>query len=396
MSAYGIHALIFGLPLLVGCGGGGSSGSSFFPIHGLNFGVYVDGQKPGDFISEDQIRTRMELVVPYTRWIRTHGSTHGVEEAGRIAHEMGLDAAIGAWLNGGDDDAQEINNLIAAGEADHVDLAIVGSEVLRINSLTPTQLISYIGQVRTALPGIPITTAETADELLEHEKVVAACDVVFFNHYPYWEGVPVEDAVEDFAQKYHELKIKYPEKEIIISEVGWPSCGNTVGGAVPSPENQRQFFREFVAWARKNGIKYFWFEAFNEAWKAEADPDFPQESCFGLFHIEITDVDLSSTPGSVRGRAWNVIPSRSRVAVYIYVPFWGWASKPFLSNRLTRIGDGGRWAASLPEPTDSDATKVRAYLVPDGYQPPGMNGGEPITDEIELLIHSYDMNEWEG
>ena len=105
-------------------------------------------------------------------------------------------------------------------------------------------------------------------------------------------------------------------------------------------------------------------------------------------------VDLSSTPGSVRGRAWNVNPSRSRVAVYIYVPGWGWASKPFLSNRLTRIGDDGGWAASLPEPTDSQATKVRAYLVPDGYLPPATNGGEEITDEIGLLIHSYDMEEW--
>ena len=149
------------------------------------------------------------------------------------------------------------------------------------------------------------------------------------------------------------------------------------------------------AWARANGVKYFWFAAFTEAWKAAADPDAPQESCFGVYPIEITDVDLSSPPGSVRGRAWNVVPSRSRVSVYIYVPGWGWASKPFLSNRLTRIGADGEWAVSLPEPTDSQATKVRAYLVPDGYLTPAMNGGEEITGEMELLIHSYDMDEWE-
>jgi exo-beta-1,3-glucanase (GH17 family) len=389
MSRYGMHALIFGILLLVGCDG------LFYPIHGLNLGVYVDGQEPGDSIPHGQLRARMELVLPYARWMRTHGSTNGLEEAGRIAHEIGLDAAIGAWLNGTVDDEQEIDNLIAAGEAGHVDLAIVGSEVLRIDSLTPAQLISYIGQVRAALPGIPITTAETADELLEHETVVEACDVVFFNHYPYWEGVPVEDAVEDFARKHDELKSKYPEKEIIVSEVGWPTCGNTVGEAIPSPKNQRRFFREFVAWARANDVRYFWFAAFSEAWKAEADPDAPQESCFGVFPIEITDVDLSSTPGRVRGRAWNVIPSRSRVAVYIFVPGWGWASKPFLSDRLTRIGANGGWAASLPEPTDSQATKARAYLVPNGYQPPETNGKDEIMDERELLIHSYDMEEWE-
>jgi hypothetical protein len=320
---------------------------------------------------------------------------NGLEAAGRIAHEMGLEAAIGAWLDGTANDEGEIQNLIAAGKAGHVDLAIIGSEVLRIDSLTATQLISYIERVRIALPGIPIATADTADELLKNEEVVEACDVIFFNHYPYWEGVPVEDAVEDFARKYDELESKYPDKEIIVSEVGWPTCGNTVGRAVPSPENQHRFFREFVAWARANGVKYFWFAAFSEAWKARYDPGAPQESCFGVYPIEITDVDLSSNPGSVRGRTWNIAPSRSRVAVYIYVPGWGWASKPFLSNRLTRIGDAGEWAVSLPEPTDSQATKARAYLVPDGYQPPGTNGGEEIADEMGLIMHSYDMDEWE-
>ena len=40
-------------------------------LHGLCFSPYMDGQSPGDVIDEEQIRQRMELIRPYTRWIRT-------------------------------------------------------------------------------------------------------------------------------------------------------------------------------------------------------------------------------------------------------------------------------------------------------------------------------------
>ena len=49
-------------------------------IHGLCFSPYVEGQKPGDFISESQIRRKLELIKPYTKWIRTFSCTDGNEQ----------------------------------------------------------------------------------------------------------------------------------------------------------------------------------------------------------------------------------------------------------------------------------------------------------------------------
>ena len=37
-------------------------------------------------------------IAPCIEWIRTFGSTHGLEHAGRIAHEFDLNSAVGAWL----------------------------------------------------------------------------------------------------------------------------------------------------------------------------------------------------------------------------------------------------------------------------------------------------------
>jgi len=46
-------------------------------MHGLCFSLYEDGQRPGDIITEDQVRRRMEIIKPYTKWIRSFSCTDG-------------------------------------------------------------------------------------------------------------------------------------------------------------------------------------------------------------------------------------------------------------------------------------------------------------------------------
>ena len=48
-------------------------------IHGLCFSPYEEGQQPGDIITEEQIRRRMEIIKPYTKWIRSFSCTDGNE-----------------------------------------------------------------------------------------------------------------------------------------------------------------------------------------------------------------------------------------------------------------------------------------------------------------------------
>lgn len=40
-------------------------------IHGFCFSIYEDGQKPGDIITEAQVRRRIEILKPHTQWIRS-------------------------------------------------------------------------------------------------------------------------------------------------------------------------------------------------------------------------------------------------------------------------------------------------------------------------------------
>ncbi|MDX5319824.1 MAG: glycosyl hydrolase, partial [Bacteroidota bacterium] len=67
-------------------------------IHGICFSLYEDGQQPGDIISEAQIRRRIEILAPYSSWIRSFSCTEGNEHIPEIAKEYGLKTMVGAWL----------------------------------------------------------------------------------------------------------------------------------------------------------------------------------------------------------------------------------------------------------------------------------------------------------
>ncbi|MDP5096343.1 MAG: glycosyl hydrolase, partial [Flavobacterium sp.] len=67
-------------------------------MHGLCFSLYEDGQNPGDIISEEQVRRRMEIIAPYTKWVRSFSCTEGNEFIPKIAKEYGIKTLVGAWL----------------------------------------------------------------------------------------------------------------------------------------------------------------------------------------------------------------------------------------------------------------------------------------------------------
>src|SRR5207248_3068479 len=67
-----------------------------------------------------------------------------------------------------------------------------------------------------------------------------------------------------------QLDAMYPLRglKVVIGETGWPSAGAPrAPGVVPSPDNQRRFFREFMAAACSNAVPFYYFSGFDEEWK---------------------------------------------------------------------------------------------------------------------------------
>ncbi len=263
-----------------------------YVLYGLDLGPYVAGggtvPRPPQPVTEARLRELIDVFAPHVRWLRTYTCASGIDKAGKIAHEKGLKAAMGAFLSSSAaTNTSEINALLAAAQAGYVDVAIVGSEVLERGDLTEAQLIGYIRQVKQALPGIPVTTADTFNQLLNHPNVLAEVDVIYVNYYPFFDpNVPLDVAVFVLNAWHNQLTAIAGGKEIIVSETGWPTCGANNGQAVPSFDNAAYYFLNFVSWARARNVNFFYFSAFDERWKGG------REACFGLW-----DETLQLKPG---------------------------------------------------------------------------------------------------
>ena len=238
-------------------------------LHGLCFSPYVEGQDAGDILSESQIRRRMEIIMPYTNWIRSFSCTEGNELIPKIAHDKGLKTMVGAWIsNDRKRNEREINTLVKLAKEGLVDIAAVGNEVLLRNELSEQELIQYIQKVRALLPkNIPVGYVDAYYHFMEKPAVADACDVILINCYPFWEGADNAHALNYMQHMYELTKQVANGKKIIITETGWPSKGQEVMEAKPSAENAMKYFIHAQQWTKGENIELFYFSSFDESWK---------------------------------------------------------------------------------------------------------------------------------
>jgi len=243
-------------------------------IHGISFSVYLENQKPGSQISEEQIRTRMKIIQPYVKWIRSFSCIDGNELIPGIAREHGLKTLVGAWL--GSDEAKnkkEIEGVINVGKAGRADIIAVGNEVLLRGDLSEEQIIEYIHRVKSEVPGVPVGYVDAYYEFTLHPRISDACDVILANCYPFWEGYPLEHSLLYLKDMYHRAVKAGNGKKVIVSETGWPNLGSAERGAVPSYENALKYFINAYQWAQEEEIDIFYFSSFDETWKIAAEGD---------------------------------------------------------------------------------------------------------------------------
>jgi cellulose synthase/poly-beta-1,6-N-acetylglucosamine synthase-like glycosyltransferase len=130
----------------------------------------------------------------------------------------------------------------------------------------------------------PVSTAEPWHVWLEHPELVEEVDFLAVHILPYWEGIPADSAVGYVVRRYEELRRAYPDKPIVIAEVGWPSKGRIRQGAVPSQANQAKFLRRFLAIAEREGYVYYVLEAFDQLWKRAIEGE--AGTYWGVYDVE--------------------------------------------------------------------------------------------------------------
>lgn len=241
-------------------------------VHGFCFSLYEEGQQPGDIISEAQIRRRIEILAPHTKWIRSFSCIEGNEWIPKVAKEYGLKTLVGAWLSDDHEkNREEIDALIELADEGFVDIASVGNEVLYRKDLNEDELLTYMKEVKTQLADIPVGYVDAYYEFVQRPQLADACDLILCNCYPYWEGTPFKYSFDHMRHMY-QLGIDAGKgKRIVITETGWPSKGEGLGGANPSHINAMKYFINTHLWAIENNIETFYFSSFDEAWKVGAE-----------------------------------------------------------------------------------------------------------------------------
>ena len=238
-------------------------------LYGLCFSAYTASQQAGDPLTTAQVRRRLAVVAPHTRWVRTFACTEGHELIPAEARTLGLKTLAGAWISGDRArNAREVAALIALAREGLVDACAVGNEVLLRGELSEAELLDLLAQVKAGVPeGMPVGCVDAYFQFLERPALTAACDLLLVNGYPFWEGAHIDEAAAYLRRMHGLVKAAGGDKPVIISETGWPSSGQVVGRAQPSVHNAMRYFTEVQQWGRSEGVKVFHFASFDEPWK---------------------------------------------------------------------------------------------------------------------------------
>jgi exo-beta-1,3-glucanase (GH17 family)/cellulose synthase/poly-beta-1,6-N-acetylglucosamine synthase-like glycosyltransferase len=243
-------------------------------IQGFAFSPYRAGEDQINhvFPTDAEIDADLKLLSGKTDSIRTYTMEGSLVDIPRLAAPYGMKVMLGAWVDSDQEKSEaQIHALIdAANHNPDVKQVLVGNETVLTGILPTEDLIKYLDQVRGSVRQ-PVGTAETWSTWMLHPELVDHVDFMAVHMLPYWEGVDVEQAVEYIDDRMKDLEKRYPDKPIIIDEVGWPSYGRTRHAAVASPANEAMFLRRFIDLAQRREWTYRIMEAFDQPWKEQSE-----------------------------------------------------------------------------------------------------------------------------
>jgi len=233
------------------------------------------------FPTDAELHEDMKLLAAHTGRLRTYSSAE-FPQLPEIAAQHGVKLAAGVWLDHRlDNNDSEIRAAIDAARAHrNIERVIVGNETQLHRKLAPDQLHAYLARVRQAVR-VPVSTAEPWHIWLAQPELAKHVDFITLHLLPYWEGVPVEAAVEEALRRAAEVRARFPRKRIVIGEIGWPSGGDAVGVALATPDRQAAFVRGFLARAAHLDLDYYLMEAIDQPWKRATEG--PVGAHWGLY-----------------------------------------------------------------------------------------------------------------
>jgi len=285
---------------------------------GICYGPHRDGQRPGGPTpSAAEIREDLRLMRPHWRLLRTYGASEFGRELLEGIRTEGFDIKVllGVWVApeerpgaaGGierDAEAAAANErefvaavALAAAYPDIVAAICVGNETQVSWSPHPCPIELLIAQVRRvrAAVAVPVTAADDYQYWLEPASRALARELDFLtvHAHPMWNGQTLDAALPWLRTQLAAVAAAHPSRPLVVGETGWATAVAASGEQArlikgrPGEAEQASFYAAACAWAERERVALFTFEAFDENWKGGTDPA-EVEKHWGLFRADRT------------------------------------------------------------------------------------------------------------
>jgi exo-beta-1,3-glucanase (GH17 family)/cellulose synthase/poly-beta-1,6-N-acetylglucosamine synthase-like glycosyltransferase len=302
--------------------------------------------------------------------IRTYTLEGPMREAPRLAAGHGLNVSVGAWIDANPETNEvQLGLLEALLREGHRNIVrvFVGNEVILREELRVAELGAHLDRIRR-ITDTPVGTAEPWHVWLKHPELVRHVDFIAVHLLPYWEGVPIDQAVDYAFDRLQDVRQAFPNKPVIVGEVGWPSNGRRNRGAEASLVNETRFLRRFLARAEREGLVYYVMEAFDQPWKRRIEG--PIGAYWGVYDVE-REPKFALTQPVVRIPNWHELAALSvGMAVLLLV---------FLYRDSASLSSSGKGFLALVTYAISTAAVLLVYDYTRQYM-------TPLTTVVGVLL----------
>jgi exo-beta-1,3-glucanase (GH17 family) len=220
----------------------------------------------------------------------------GAVDVGKIAKDANLNLLLGLYLFDNDDwTAGDYQNFIKPAAArGNVEGILVGNEDPQMvdNGIIP----KYLGRAKSDFPQIPVGTSQRSDFWLSDaraEQLLPLVDFIGVNIYPVWDwlhadsnyqpnGVTPETGFSSFRGTYDQVQSKYPGRQIVVTETGWPSTFGPIG-AQQFPigiGNARDYLQRVTDWTQAKQVVLYIHNMFDDQYGVDTSSPFNYH--FGL------------------------------------------------------------------------------------------------------------------
>jgi len=178
-----------------------------------------------------------------------------------------------------------------ANQFDDIVVAVnVGNEALVEwnDHMVPLEnVIAYVRTVKAAIDQ-PVTVADNyAWWIRDGAALAAEVDFLGVHTYPVWEEKTIDEALAYTVENIKGVHAALPDKNVVILEAGWASAAVEFSDRA-NEADQSRYFRELQGWAAATNTTVFFFEAFDEPWKGDANDPLGAEKHWGLFNVDRT------------------------------------------------------------------------------------------------------------